>query len=83
MSEGSERSKVRLTVDMPPPLHRRLKQFTNAAALELDVADVAAAAVVRALVSRLTLQPGEDGYDDRVAKLVEQVIEDLRAQSAK
>jgi hypothetical protein len=81
--EGSERSKVRLTIDMPPSLHRRLKQFANAAALELDVVDVPVSVIMRALATRLTLRRGDDGYDLEVEKLVDQVMADIRAQLEK
>jgi hypothetical protein len=72
---------VRLTVDMPPALHRRLKEFTSYAAHELDVADVPAAEVVRVLVRQLTMRPTDRGYDaDRVNALTELVLEEVRAQ---
>lgn len=46
---------VRLTVDLMPPMHRRLKAWTmSVAAEELDVADVPAAEVVRSLIDLLT-----------------------------
>lgn len=63
---------VRLTVDMPPPLHRDLKRWANEAAAELDVADVPAAAVIRVLVGRLV-----DGADPGLADAVLQEIGDL------
>jgi hypothetical protein len=48
---------VRVTVDMPPALHRRLKTWSSWAAGQLDVADVPAAEVVRILVELLTTNP--------------------------
>lgn len=50
---------VRMTVDMPPTLHRKLKAWTAFAAGQLDVADVPAAEVVRILVELLTSDPAE------------------------
>jgi hypothetical protein len=82
-SERSERSRVRLTIDMPPALHRRLKQFANAAALELDVVDVPVAVIMRTLATRLTLRRGDEGYDLEVEKLVDQVMADIKAQLEK
>jgi hypothetical protein len=50
---------VRMTVDMPPALHRKLKSWSGWAAGQLDVADVPAAEVVRILVELLTSDPAE------------------------
>ena len=50
---------VRMTVDMSPTLHRRLKSWSGWAAGQLDVADVPAAEVVRILVELLTSNPNE------------------------
>jgi hypothetical protein len=50
---------VRVTVDMPPTLHRRLKQWSAWAAGQLDVADVPAAEVVRVMVELLTSDPSK------------------------
>lgn len=72
---------VRLTVDMPPALHRRLKAWTAFAARQLDVADVPAAEVVRVLVERLTMQPEDENWDkEEAAALVRMVLEELRAR---
>lgn len=70
---------VRVTVDMPPPLHRRFKEWLGAAAEDLDVADVAGAEVVRILVARLTSATTEAGRDPGVQDLVEHVLDELRA----
>jgi hypothetical protein len=59
---------VRITVDMPPELHRRFKRWLADAADELEVADVPLADVVRVLVRRLA--------DDE--RLADAVLEDLR-----
>lgn len=68
---------VRLTVDMAPSLHRRLKSWTNGfAAEQLDVADVPAAEVVRVLVDLLT-NVQHDARELRPA-LVEAVLAELR-----
>lgn len=61
---------VRITVDMTPELHRRLKRWTHDAAEDLEVSDVKLADVVRALVRRLD--------DDR--ELSAAVRADLREQ---
>lgn len=50
---------VRMTVDMSPALHRKLKSWSGWAAQQLDVADVPAAEVVRILVEVLTSNPAE------------------------
>ena len=69
---------VRLTVDLTPQLHRRLKNWTGFAATELDVAAVPAADVVRIMVDLLTNvgHPNSDLRDQLVAA----VLEDLRAR---
>ena len=54
---------VRLTVDMPPALHRKLKAWNNYAAGKLDVADVPAAEVVRILVEILSATPEDPAWD--------------------
>lgn len=72
---------VRMTVDMPPPLHRRLKAWTSFAAGQLDAADVPAAEVVRVLVEMLTALPDSDGYDEAVTRdLAVRVLGELRAR---
>lgn len=68
---------VRLTVDMQPALHRRLKSWTNGfAAEQLDVADVPAAEVVRVLVDLLT-NVHHEAKELRPA-LIEAVLDELR-----
>ncbi|QWA26633.1 hypothetical protein KJK32_45415 (plasmid) [Streptomyces sp. JCM17656] len=54
---------VRMTVDMPPALHRKMKRWTGYAAGQLDVADVPAAEVVRILVDILSATPEEPAWD--------------------
>jgi hypothetical protein len=66
-----------MTVDMPPPLHRRLKSWSGWAAGQLDVADVPAAEVVRILVELLTSDPAES---ELARPMVQAVIEELRAR---
>lgn len=68
---------VRMTVDMPPPLHRKLKAWTTYAAGQLDVADVPAAEVVRILVELLT---GDPSKVELAHPLVQAVIDELRAR---
>jgi len=65
---------VRMTVDMPPPLHRRLKTWSAWAANELDAADVPAAEVMRVLVELLTANPAES---ELTMPLVRAVVAEL------
>lgn len=70
---------VRVTVDLAPPLHRRLKRWADFAAGELDAPSVAAADVVRALLARLTMVRSDPDYDPRVTELLSEVVlSDLR-----
>jgi hypothetical protein len=69
---------VRVTVDMPPALHRRLKSWSSWAAGQLDVADVPAAEVVRILVELLTTTNPEDV--ELSLPMVRAVLEELRAR---
>jgi hypothetical protein len=69
--------RVRLTVDVSPTLHRKLKAWTGFAAGQLDVADVPAAEVVRILVELLTANPSEV---ELARPMVQAVIEELRAR---
>jgi hypothetical protein len=68
---------VRMTVDMPPSLHRQLKGWSGWAAGQLDVADVPAAEVVRILVELLTSHPDEA---ELTRPLVAAVVAELRAR---
>lgn len=69
---------VRLTVDMAPPLHRRMKSWTNYAAGQLDVADVPAAEVVRVLVEMLAATPDDPAWDpDFTPVLARRVLGEL------
>lgn len=68
---------VRVTVDMPPPLHRKLKAWSSFAAGQLDVADVPAAEVVRILVELLTADPAKV---ELAHPMVQAVIDELRAR---
>jgi hypothetical protein len=67
-----------MTVDMPPPLHRKLKGWTAFASNHLDVADVPAAEVVRILVELLTVEP--DKASEVTRPLVQAVITELRTR---
>jgi hypothetical protein len=70
---------VRMTVDMAPSLHRKLKQWTGEAAGRLDVADVPAAEVVRILVELLSAEPGERSWDAQLSPaLSERILSELR-----
>jgi hypothetical protein len=79
---GVARTKpVRVTVDMPPPLHRKFKDWLGAAAEDLDVADVKAAEVLRVLVARLVSSNAPDSRDDpEVRALVVHVLDELRSR---
>ncbi|MYV42918.1 hypothetical protein GT030_29645 [Streptomyces sp. SID1328] len=68
---------VRVTVDMQPALHRRLKSWSGWAAGQLDVADVPAAEVVRILVELLTSNPDDV---EMARPVVRAVMEELRAR---
>jgi len=70
---------VRVTVDMPPTLHRRLKSWSAWAAGQLDVADVPAAEVVRVMVELLTSDPREV---EASGPLVRAVLAELTARQA-
>ncbi|MEU2149290.1 hypothetical protein ABZ741_33960 [Streptomyces globisporus] len=68
---------VRLTVDLQPAAHRRLKGWAmSVAAVELDVADVPAAEVVRSLIDLLTNVQRDKELRQA---LTAAVLEDLRA----
>lgn len=70
---------VRMTVDMPPALHRKLKQWTGYAAGQLDVADVAAAEVVRILVETLAATPTDEAWDSEYTPaLARRILGELR-----
>lgn len=64
---------IRVTVDLAPPLHKALKRWCNAAALDLDLTDVALAQAARALVVELT----EPDPTKRLPGLEERVRERL------
>lgn len=68
---------VRMTVDLAPSLHRKLKRWSSWAAGELDVADVPAVEVVRIMVELLTANPAEQ---EMARPLVRAVVEELRAR---
>jgi hypothetical protein len=70
---------VRMTVDMPPALHRRLKQWNAYAANQLDVADVPAAEVVRILAEILTASPDDPAWDPEFSPaLARRILAELR-----
>jgi hypothetical protein len=70
---------VRMTVDMPPSLHRKLKAWNNYAAGQLDVADVAAAEVVRILVEILSATPEDEAWDPEFSPaLARRMLAELR-----
>lgn len=72
---------VRMTVDLAPLLHRRLKGWTAFAARELDVADVPAVEVVRILIERLTMGPEDEDWNaSETGALAHMVLEELRAR---
>lgn len=75
--ETAQRTKpIRLSVDLDPPLHYRLDNWTLNARTELDVPRVPAAAVVRVLIDRLTNIQGDD--PELRDRLREVVMDDLR-----
>ncbi|MFF2168130.1 hypothetical protein ACFVWP_46870 [Streptomyces sp. NPDC058175] len=65
---------VRMTVDMTPALHRRLKSWAAATATDLDVADVPAAEVIRVLVDYLTMPPADERYDPDDGVTLHQIV---------
>jgi hypothetical protein len=50
---------VRITVDLSPELYRQLIQWTDSAAVELDVPRIALADAMRAMIRVTTENPGE------------------------
>jgi hypothetical protein len=50
---------VRITLDLSPELYRQLTQWTDAAAVELDVPRVALADAMRAMIRVTTENPAE------------------------
>jgi hypothetical protein len=50
---------VRITLDLSPELYRQLTQWTDSAAIELDVPRVALADAMRAMIRVTTENPGE------------------------
>jgi hypothetical protein len=50
---------VRITLDLSPELYRQLTQWTDAAAVELDVPRVALADAMRAMIKVTTENPAE------------------------
>ena len=50
---------VRVTLDLSPELYRQLTQWTDSAAVELDVPRVALADAMRAMIRVTTENPGE------------------------
>ncbi|MEU9946905.1 hypothetical protein [Streptomyces sp. NPDC047939] len=75
--ETAQRTKpIRLSVDLDPPLHYRLDNWSLTARTELDVPRVPAAAVVRVLINRLT---NVKGSDPQLREMLQQaVMDDLR-----
>lgn len=70
---------VRVTVDMPPTLHRKLKMWSAFAAGRLDVADVPAAEVVRILVAMLAAGEDDTAWDEELSpRLAQRVLGELR-----
>ena len=53
---------VRITLDLSPELYRQLTQWTDSAAVELDVPRVALADAMRAMI-RVTTESPEDVLD--------------------
>lgn len=56
---------IRVTVDVRPTMHRRLKRWCNATAAELDVSSVDLSALFRVLASEVL---EDERLADRVAK---------------
>jgi hypothetical protein len=50
---------VRITLDLSPELYRQLTQWTDSAAIELDVPRVALADAMRAMIRVTAENPGE------------------------
>lgn len=50
---------VRITLDLSPELYRQLTQWTDAAAVELDVPRIALADAMRAMIRVATENPAE------------------------
>jgi hypothetical protein len=72
---------ARMTVDMPPSLRRKLKEWTAYTAGQLDVVDVAGAEVVRILIEMLTAKPGDPGFDEEFTPdLMRRVINEVASR---
>ena len=77
--ETAQRTKpIRLSVDLDPPLHYRLDNWSLRARTELDVPRVPAAAVVRVLIDRLTNVNVQSGDRELRERLEQAVMDDLR-----
>ena len=70
-SKAPRTKPVRVTLDLPPTLHRELKRFCAQSALDLDLNDVPLAQVLRAM-GRTVLED-----EDIAASVLERLMEDI------